>query len=107
MPKIYLYDFQPSRSRKLPEDFLKGWQGQLICDDYSGYKARFTSGQMIEVGCMAHARRKLHELHVTGKNQIAEQVLLLIQQLYRIEAEIKRDSRLHSRTTTTAKATGQ
>jgi hypothetical protein len=45
------------------EEFLKGWQGQLVCDDYSG----FTSGQMVEVGCMAHARRKLRELHVTGE----------------------------------------
>ncbi len=44
------------------EDFLKGWQGHLVCDDYSGYKARFRSGQVIEVGCMAHARRKFHEL---------------------------------------------
>ncbi|RND06848.1 hypothetical protein ED857_19755, partial [Acinetobacter baumannii] len=33
---------------------LKDWQGYLVCDDYSGYKARFKSGQVIEVGCMAH-----------------------------------------------------
>jgi hypothetical protein len=84
-----IYDFQPSRSGQHAEDFLKGWQGQLICDDYSGYKARFASGQMIEVGCMAHARRKFHELHVTGKSLIAEQALQLIQQLYQIEAELR------------------
>ncbi len=46
----------------------------LVCDDYSGYKARFKSGDVIEVGCMAHARRKFHELHVTKKSQVAEQV---------------------------------
>ena len=84
-----IYDFQPSRSGQHAENFLKGWQGQLICDDYSGYKARFASGQMIEVGCMAHARRKFHELHVTGKSLIAEQALQLIQQLYQIEAELR------------------
>lgn len=42
----------------------------LCCgvDDYNGYKARFKSGQIIEVGYMAHARRKFHELHVIGKS---------------------------------------
>ena len=84
-----VYDFQASRSGQHAEDFLTGWQGHLVCDDYSGYKARFTSGQMIEVGCMAHARRKFHELHVTGKSLIAEQALRLIQQLYQIEAELR------------------
>src|SRR3990167_6696731 len=77
-----IYDFQDSRSGQHAEEFLKGWQGYLVCDDYSGYKTRFKSGQVIEVGCMAHARRKFHELHVTGKSQVAEQALVLIQQLY-------------------------
>ena len=77
-----IYDFQDSRSGQHAEEFLKGWQGHLVCDDYSGYKARFKSGQVIEVGCMAHARRKFHELHVTGKSQVAEQALVLIQKLY-------------------------
>lgn len=84
-----VYDFQPSRSGQHAEDFLNGWQGQLVCDDYSGYKAQFKNNAIIEVGCMAHARRKFHELHVTGKSQIAEQALLFIQQLYRIEAELR------------------
>ena len=87
--QVVVYDFQPSRSSQHAEEFLKGWQGHLICDDYSGYKARFKSDQAIEVGCMAHARRKFHELHVTGKSQIAEQALRMIQQLYVIEAELK------------------
>ena len=34
---------------------------------------------------MAHARRKFHELHITGKSQIAEQALVLIQKLYAIK----------------------
>jgi transposase len=85
-----IYDFQDSRSGQHAEEFLNGWQGHLVCDDYSGYKARFKSGQVIEVGCMAHARRKFHELHVTGKSQVAEQALVLIQKLYAIEAELRK-----------------
>ncbi|MEB3768412.1 IS66 family transposase [Acinetobacter sp. MD2] len=84
-----IYEFQPSRSGKHAEDFLQGWQGHLVCDDYSGYKAQFKNKAIIEVGCMAHARRKFHELHVTCKSQIAEQALRLIQQLYQIEAELR------------------
>ncbi len=30
---------------------------------------------------MAHARRKFHDLHVTGKSQIAEQALVLMKWL--------------------------
>lgn len=41
-----IYDFQDSRSGQHTEEFLKGWQGHLVCDDYSGYKARFKSGQV-------------------------------------------------------------
>lgn len=85
-----IYDFQPSRSGQHAEEFLKDWQGHLICDDYSGYKVRFKSGQIIEFGCMAHTRRKLHELHMTGKSQIAKQALLLIQRLYAVEAELRK-----------------
>ncbi|MEN8401222.1 IS66 family transposase, partial [Acinetobacter towneri] len=36
-----IYDFQDSRSGQHAEAFLKDWQGHLVCDDYSGYKARF------------------------------------------------------------------
>ena len=39
---------------------------------------------------MAHARRKFHELHVTGKSQIAEQALVPIHKLYAIEAELRK-----------------
>jgi transposase len=38
-----------------------GWQGSLVTDDFSGYKACFELG-VTEAGCMAHARRKFHEL---------------------------------------------
>lgn len=41
------------------------------------------------MGCMAHARRKFHELNQSGKSQIAEPALTLIQVLYAIEAQAK------------------
>ena len=40
------------------------------------------------MGCMAHARRKFHELHVTGQSLISIEALELFQSLYAVEREI-------------------
>ncbi|MCP1121835.1 IS66 family transposase, partial [Robbsia andropogonis] len=64
------------------------WQGKLVCDDFSGYKASFAQG-VTEIGCMAHARRKFYELHASNKSQIAEKALTHIGQLYDIEREVQ------------------
>jgi hypothetical protein len=40
-----------------------------------------------EVGCMAHARRKFHELHVHHQSPVGEQALAIIQQLYEVERD--------------------
>ena len=81
-----VYDFQPTRSGKACRDFLADWQGQLVCDDYQGYKAGFANG-ITEVGCWAHARRKFFDLTVHGDSPIAEQALETIGLLYDIERE--------------------
>ena len=81
-----VYDFRPSRSGQAVRDFLTDWQGSLVCDDYSGYKASFATG-LTEIGCWAHARRKFHDLHVANQSQIAEQALTYIKQLYLVERE--------------------
>ena len=61
-----------------------------MCDDYNGYKFLFNQQPhaVIEVGCMAHARRKFHELHVTGQSIVSEEALNFFQRLYAIEREI-------------------
>jgi transposase len=84
--KTVIYDFAPGRGGQHARDFLGDWQGKLICDDYGGYKQSFANG-VIEIGCMAHARRKFVDLHVAGKSQIAEQAIELIGQLYQVERD--------------------
>ena len=81
-----IYDFQPSRSGKASREFLADWRGQLVCDDYTGYKAGFTTG-MTEVGCWAHARRKFHELLERNQSPIAEKALSYIGMLYDVERQ--------------------
>lgn len=86
--KAVVYNFAPTRAGEHARHFLDEWQGKLVCDDYSGYKAGFGNGIM-EVGCMAHARRKFFDLHQANQSTLAEQALEYISQLYRVEREVK------------------
>ncbi len=97
--KAVVYDFTDSRSGEHARAFLGhdaarrehdqlAWTGHLVCDDFSGYKALFARG-VTEVGCMAHARRKFVELHLSGKSVVAATAVELIGQLYGVEREIK------------------
>lgn len=86
--KAVVFDFAESRGGRHADQFLGRWRGTLVCDDYSGYKALFRRG-ITEAGCMAHARRKFHELWANHQSQIAEQVLPLFGRLYEIEREVQ------------------
>lgn len=44
---------------------------------------------MVEIGCMAHARRKFFDLHVANKSQLAEQALHSIGGLYEVERQVR------------------
>jgi transposase len=83
-----VYDFSHSRAGEHARNFLQGWRGKLVCDDFGGYKASFELG-VTEIGCMAHARRKFFELHATNKSTLAEQALRYIQLLYEVESEVR------------------
>jgi transposase len=93
--KAVVYDFADSRAGEHARRFLTGWSGKLVCDDFSGYKALFERG-VTEVGCLAHARRKFHELWANHKSAVAEEALTFFGALYdieRIAAELDADER--------------
>jgi transposase len=99
--KAVVYDFCETRAGEHARNFLGDWSGGLVCDDFSGYKASFGAA-ITEVGCMAHARRKFFDLHVSNKSEIAQQALTYIAQLYEVEREVKHlstDERLRIRQT--------
>ena len=83
-----IYDFTEGRGGVHAREFLGSWSGKLVCDDYSGYKALFDRG-IIEIGCLAHARRKLHDLYANGSSEIAEEGLRYFAALYEIEREAR------------------
>jgi transposase len=88
-----VYDFADSRSGQHAREFLGDWSGKLVCDDYSGYKALFERG-VIEVGCMAHARRKFHDLYANQRSDVAEEALRYFAALYEIE-RLAREQKLN------------
>jgi len=90
--KAVVFDFADSRGGHHARAFLglpgaHGWRGKLVCDDFSGYKACFELG-VTEAGCMAHARRKFHELWVNHGSQVGEQALKFFGHLYDVEREV-------------------
>src|SRR5690606_12080710 len=85
--RAVVYDFTPSRAGEHCRTFLDGWRGKLVTDDYVGYKAGFAAG-ITELGCMAPARRKFHDLHASNQSQIAGQALELFGALYGVERDV-------------------
>src|ERR1700722_10591327 len=80
-----MVDAVQSRNRDGPLKMLTGYRGYLQVDAAPAYDDVFTQYPgIIEVGCMAHARRYFKEALPTAAVTCA-QVLALIKQLYGIE----------------------
>jgi len=56
---IVLYEYQPDRRAKRPQDFLRDFKGYLHTDGYDGYHD--LPPDIVVVGCWTHARRKWDE----------------------------------------------
>ena len=88
-----IYDFRTSRAGRHPQEMLSDFEGYLQVDGYAGYNAPCSNPKIIEVGCMAHVRRKFTDIQkAAGKGAklpVVEQVLKQIQALYKIESEAK------------------
>ncbi|CAH8241194.1 hypothetical protein VAEKB19_5610004 [Vibrio aestuarianus] len=86
---IVLYDYQNSRARACPVNFLGDYSGYLQSDGYAAYDGLTN---ITNVGCLAHARRKFMEakkLQGKGKSGKADSALAKIQKLYGIESRLK------------------
>jgi transposase len=87
-----VFNFAETRSGDNVREFLgqngeRPWTGKLVTDGFSGYHATFERG-VTGVGCVAHARRKFHELWANHGSKVGEQALRYFQLLFRIEEEI-------------------
>src|SRR3989338_3458774 len=84
---IVLFDYDPTRSGAVPDKLLKDFKGYLQVDGYAGYDEVCNRADVTRVGCMAHVRRYFYDVRKASPKQssAANDVLLLIQKLYKIE----------------------
>lgn len=59
---VVLFDYDPSRSRSVPQRLLEGFDGILHVDGYAGYDAAIARYGLTAAGCWAHARRRFDEV---------------------------------------------
>lgn len=83
-----VFEFTNSRRRDGPESFLEGYRGYLQADAFSGYDRIYAGGDVIEVACWAHARRKFFDAQ-TSHGTDAKRILKLIGRLYAVERRAK------------------
>ncbi len=82
------YRFEPSRSGKIIVEMLKGYEGPVLTDDFSGYDRlkRETRCKMCQ--CWAHARRNFYEIADNHSDDCRE-IIVLIDELFEIERKAK------------------
>ncbi len=86
-----VFTYTPSRSRDGPQEFLKNWSGYLQADAFGGYDGIYAGqagGQVTEVACWAHARRKFYEAR-NSDAAVALAALAHIRLLYDVEDAAK------------------
>ena len=91
-PAVF-YRYSADRKGERPRGHLQGFSGYLHTDAFAGYNALYrTTGnqppRVLNVACMAHARRKIFDVFEKTRSPIAEEALRRIQDLYAIEADI-------------------
>jgi len=93
-----VYQYAPSRSGQVAENFIGDYEGYLQSDAFAGYD-RFEGKPHIRLlGCWAHARRKFFAV-IKAKKKIrskhkkpkglADEALSFIKELYRIEKQVR------------------
>ncbi|NQV28317.1 MAG: IS66 family transposase [Rhodopirellula sp.] len=81
-----VYEFSLTREGQEPSRFLEGFKGYLQADAFSGYDQVYATGKVIEVACMAHARRYWWESIETDSRR-AHEAISYIARLYALEAQ--------------------
>lgn len=86
--RLVLFKYHPGRDRKAPEEILNTFSGALQTDGYVAYKDMQTNGEITLLACMAHARRYFEKALSNDKAR-AEEMLMMMQQLYSMERKVK------------------
>ena len=88
-PPAVWFAYTPDRKGEHPQRHLKDFRGILQADAYAGFGHLYGTGNIHEAACMAHARRKFHDIHEVQSSPITTEALDRIGALYSIEREIR------------------
>ena len=83
------YRFSGDRKGRHPKDHLAAFRGWMHADGYAGFEDLYRSGDIREVACMAHVRRKLVDVHKAQGSATADEAIRRIAGLYAIENEAR------------------
>lgn len=83
------FDVTDNRSRDGPSAVLQGFRGYMQADAYAAYDAFYRDGQIVEVGCWAHARRYFVQAE-QNEPELAKEAVARIGELYEIERHLAR-----------------
>lgn len=93
---LTFYDYQPTRQGQWPELMLSDFEGYLQTDGYKGYDWAKKKENIIQLGCMAHARRPFAELvKLAKKTGKSHQAIAYIKKLYAIERQARESNLNH------------
>jgi transposase len=88
-PPAVWFAYSPDRKGEHPRLHLKSFKGALQADAYAGFHHLYDSGDMYEVACWAHARRKFHDIHVIHASPITTEAISRIGALYGVEEDVR------------------
>ncbi|MHA6897284.1 IS66 family transposase [Ralstonia pseudosolanacearum] len=88
-PPAVWFAYSPTREGTHPKTHLAKFKGILQADAYAGFNDLFVDGSIREAACMAHARRKLYDIHVKTPSETTTKALTTIGEFYAIEASIR------------------
>jgi len=88
---LVIYEYHETRSSQHARDFLDGYSGYLQTDGYEAYNTALKdNGDIVHVGCLAHARRKFVEAAKASKKAGSAQIAITkIKDIYRAESLLR------------------
>ena len=85
IPPASWYRFSSDRKGEHPKDHLSKYSGWMHADGYAGFEDLYRNGDIREVACLAHVRRKFVDVHKAQVSAIADEVIRRIAELYAVE----------------------
>jgi transposase len=88
-PPAAWYRFSADRKGAHPTEHLSHFKGWMHADGYAGFNELYRGGEIREVACMAHIRRKFVDVYQSEASVIAEEAIRRIAALYAVEKDAR------------------